>query len=88
MPACVREATAAYRTEQDVLAVFIADRCDVGDVSCRADELYRCYRDWCAGARERAITRTAFGRRMTERGYRMERAASGKMRLGIQPCCA
>jgi putative DNA primase/helicase len=47
VPACVIAATAVYRTDEDLLAGFIADYCDCGlayDEAAAA--LYRAFKDW------------------------------------------
>ena len=45
VPACVLEATEAYRQTNDWFAHFLEDKCRVGDaLTCPSGELYREYR--------------------------------------------
>ena len=83
-PEEVRSATAAYRAEMDVLAAFLADCCELGeDKQARAAALYTAYKDWCEANGERAISRSAFGRQLAERGFGRSRDRSGKFYLGL-----
>ena len=69
VPAEVREATAAYRAEMDVLADFLLDRCvmtPTAEVSKTA--LFNAYQIWCEANRERPLGKIAFGSRLKERG--------------------
>ena len=72
----VRRATAAYRSDQDVLGVFVDERCAVAqDAETYASALYGAYKDWCEISGERAENQRRFGMRLTERGF--ERAKVG-----------
>ena len=72
----VRRATAAYRSDQDVLGVFVDERCAVAkDAETYASALYGAYKDWCEISGERAENQRRFGMRLTERGF--ERAKIG-----------
>lgn len=69
-PALVQAATDDYRAEQDVLGAFLADATVQGaGVSVQAAELYAAYVQWCEENGEHAVSGTAFGRAMTERGF-------------------
>ena len=47
-PKCVKDAVAAYREENDWLAHFITDCCDIGDdLEEKSGELYQQYRAYC-----------------------------------------
>jgi putative DNA primase/helicase len=83
-PDAVRQATAEYRNENDQLGRFIDDCCVVGDfVRCKATPLYTAYRRWADETGEDPLTLTAFGRRMTERGFRKEKKESANVYVGI-----
>lgn len=72
-PALVQAATADYRAEQDVLGAFLADATVQGDnMGVQAAELYAAYVQWCDENGEHAVSGTAFGRAMTERGVAKE----------------
>ena len=47
-PQSVEDATATWKTDNDLAALFIDDRCEVGrEYRCRSAELYTAYRAWC-----------------------------------------
>lgn len=84
VPDRVRQATQAYRSDQDVMAQFIAERCEVAAaLSTPGNKLYQAYKKWCDDENEHPITGTMFGRRMNDRGFKIHRDGSGKHRLGI-----
>src|SRR5215208_3158020 len=57
----VKAATQGYRSEMDVLAAFIEDRCVVHPKAhVGATPLYRAYKDWCEDAGESQLTQTKF----------------------------
>lgn len=69
-PASVIAATAKYRSEEDELGAFLDEHCDFGDdLSDGATRLYHAYRELCERNGERAITQTAFGRKLEDRGF-------------------
>lgn len=69
-PEAIRDATEEYRQEQDVLAVFLEEKC-VEDAQGYAlsGALYKTYTAWCDGNSGKPISTTAFGRRLAERGF-------------------
>lgn len=82
-PNAVRAATAAYRGESDPLAEWLAD-CTIADPQCKetSADLWASYLASLAKG-ETGMTRTAFGRRLTELGYPEKRASSARFRAGI-----
>lgn len=84
-PDAVRQATADYRDEQDVLGAWIADRCVTrDDIRGLAKALYDDYRSWADQTGEKPLTQTSFGLRLGERGYEKHRGAKGAWwRVGI-----
>jgi P4 family phage/plasmid primase-like protien len=77
-PDDVRRATAAYRTEMDVLGAFLQECCIVDpDSNVAAKDLYAAYKLWCQENGERAETQRRVGARLTERGA-FERYRGGK----------
>lgn len=77
-PKCVKDAVAAYREENDWLAHFITDCCDIGDdLEEKSGELYQQYRAYCIQNGEYirsttdfyvAIEKAGFFRRKTNKG--------------------
>lgn len=76
-PATVHEATQGYRTEQDILGLWIAEDCIVDpDATWIAGNCYVSYRQWAKRMNEQPITQTAFGLRMAERGFAKRRVGT------------
>ena len=70
VPDEVRNATAEYRAEMDMLAAFIEARCVIGgDFSVTAKDLYAAYVEWCDENGEHSETRVRLGIRLRERGF-------------------
>jgi putative DNA primase/helicase len=75
-PHAVREATAEYRSEMDVIGTFIADITKPeGTISIPA--LYQFYENWCSDNGERALSQRVFGLRLKERGILQKRVTGG-----------
>jgi len=85
-PGVVRQATAGYRTDMDVLGRFIEERCTTEhDTESDASELWRAFCEWCEHNHEKAGTQTSFGRQLAERGYEASKSTRGtRTRLGIR----
>jgi len=69
-PKQVAEATKNYREEQDALAGFIDDCCEVGEGEnfvAGATALYQRYRAWAGANGEHEISQTRFGGKLSER---------------------
>jgi putative DNA primase/helicase len=67
MPAAVKEATAGYRNEMDVLSQFISDTCKIGgDLLVPSKELYCVFEKWCSTNGEQQITHRKFTQRLKE----------------------
>lgn len=69
-PEEVLAATREYRKEQDTMQPFLEDRCIVDkNHTIKSADLYSAYRDWAEINGEKAMSSTAFGRELFERGY-------------------
>lgn len=78
-PVEVSAATDEYREEQDVLALFIEDVCDVHPAATEsAQTLYKEYSEWCQEQGELPETQRKFGSRLTEKGFTRQRLTSGE----------
>ncbi len=85
-PLEILEATAAYRAEQDVLGVFLKDRCVL---ACAAKvlkkDLFEAYLTWCEESGEHyRLTMREFGKVLRERGLTDTQISSAKGWLGIR----
>jgi putative DNA primase/helicase len=70
MPTEVKEATAAFREEQDALGTFLLERCLQAKVHrVRARHLYACYSCWCKDGGEVPLPQGRFGQALSDRGF-------------------
>ncbi|MFM0231087.1 phage/plasmid primase, P4 family [Paraburkholderia sediminicola] len=78
-PAEVKAAGAAYQTDMDVLGQWMGDHVDtVAGVTTPTADLYRAYSAWARDSGYRyPMTRSAFGRRLVERGIPLVKSATG-----------
>lgn len=83
IPEIVRAATASYRNEHDLIAMFIDDKC-LCSPACRirASELYTAFKSWCDPLGEYPISMRAFGETIEQRGYE-KKSSNGVWYLGI-----
>jgi putative DNA primase/helicase len=81
----VADATAAYLTEQDVLAAWL-DECCVLDAGARvkAADLYRSYLAWSEQSREPALSQKALAPRLRDRGFTNKRTESARWWHGLR----
>lgn len=84
MPDEIKQATAKYRGEMDILGTFLEECCILSQATeTRAGDLYKTYTTWCGESGERAVSQTVFGRRMTERGFDKYKDRTGWQYVGI-----
>ena len=81
----VDEATAAYREQMDILGAFLAERCIIApDALSKAAELYAAYKTWASESGiERPVTKQAFGRALTDRGFEQGRKQDARLWRGV-----
>jgi putative DNA primase/helicase len=83
-PEAVVDATATYRSEMDNVARFIEERCLLSPhVRVKAGDLYAAYKKWCEESGEHAITLTAMGKRLDDKGIEKKPSGGSIWRLGI-----
>jgi hypothetical protein len=72
-PEKVRTRTARYRSDQDHLGAFLEQRCDTTDprASIPVKDLRSAYETWCEEAQHEPLTKTVWGRSLSERGTRI-----------------
>jgi putative DNA primase/helicase len=81
----VTAATATYRAEQDRLAGWIAECCNVDPLaSAPFKDLWTSYGAWCEESREKPLGRDTFRDRLTEQGYETTRTRTARMMEGIR----
>jgi putative DNA primase/helicase len=77
-PECVLKATQAYRTEEDVIAPFLADCClTQTDGAVAKGELYASYKRWADEQKETAAGSRTFQQRIAEMEGVQERKSNG-----------
>lgn len=84
-PEAVKVATDKYRAEQDTLAEFLEDCCNVAPgYDCPSTEIYAVYRGWSERDGEEPMSKNLFGRMLTERGFEQDKDANGqRVRVGL-----
>jgi putative DNA primase/helicase len=85
-PATVRDATNRYLENEDIIATWLAEKCDrVPDAWTLTRDLFESWRQWCDTAGERPGSRKAFAEGLEE-GHRLQQAKrnTGQGFLGLQ----
>ena len=73
----VTAATAAYRTEMDLISGFLDECCNQGsEEKVLVSELYSTYEQWCRDGRETAATKKKFGKALREKGFQTRRSGA------------
>jgi putative DNA primase/helicase len=84
-PATIVQATSEYRSEQDVLQLFIDERCIVDpEAQTSATELYAAYKAWCEAGGESTVCKRDLGLALQERGFQSRRNARSRKWIGIR----
>lgn len=87
VPAAVRAAVTAYKTDSDPLAAFLAEHTTrIDGASAGATALYQRYCAWADRdnvPKSARLSQTAFGRALSERSVTKKHTASGALYLGI-----
>ena len=74
-PNAVRKVTDEYRAESDPLGDFLAGRTEqIPGASVSSQRLYEAYERWAAGNAVEPVSKNLFGRMLTARGYRRDKA--------------
>ncbi len=81
----IRAATNEYKDQEDAIAEFLAECCDlVRDAEMPFKDLFQRYSVWCDAESEKAISKRAFGDRLTERGIVAQASKTARLRIGIR----
>jgi putative DNA primase/helicase len=86
-PVAVAQATEGYREDEDALAGFIRDCCELApDGAEEATRLFEVYQSWAAARQKAPVSQTEFGKRLAERGIDTDRRGGGGRirRLGLR----
>ena len=83
-PPVVQEATNAYRQEQNRVANFLREHCDIGPrYEAKGGELYRLYREWCKENGFRSKSNAGFSTELERLGLRKRESNAGSHWQGI-----
>jgi putative DNA primase/helicase len=86
VPPSLRNATNIYRSDQDLLEQFIREECVVGATESYANnDLKRRYFAWCEDNNTKPLSGHRFGRKLTERGYRMDDDKRTRRGISVRP---
>lgn len=84
LPDEVVNATAEYKSEQDIMAPFIEECCLTGfDFKTEAGSLYQVYKVWSEKNGECIMTAAAFGRELRQRGFEKKHTRTGSIYKGV-----
>ena len=85
LPPVVETAIAKYREENDWLAHFVADNCEVGaGLTAKSGELYQAYRTYCADTGEFFRSTAEFYAALDTTGYTRSRTNKGVIVHGLK----
>ena len=69
----------------DTLAGFLEECCELGETYAdQGRHLYTACKAWAERNGEHVLTQQAFGRQLTERGFRVMQQRLGKLRMGLR----
>lgn len=84
VPAEVKDATAAYRAEEDQVGRFVGDRCILDpQASETVKALFAAYVKWCEAVGEQPVSQKALGQRLDEMGFEEGRTERARLRRGL-----
>lgn len=82
-PEIVQAATEGYRSEMDMLGLFLEDRCiQQPTATVPKGDLYAAYETWCEQNGERPVAKRTFGQRLREKGIE-ERKSGTHLWVGV-----
>lgn len=86
VPKKVKNASSAYREEQDIIGEWVADCCEA-EAGARApkSELYSSYKEWAEVNGHRPLAQSRLIRRLGERGYKLDAGRRNVTGLAIIP---
>jgi P4 family phage/plasmid primase-like protien len=84
IPAAIREATAEYRKDQDILGQWLADRCEISlAIETPISILYPDYKAWSIDAGLHPQSKFKFGRKLVERGINVRPSNGATLYGGV-----
>ena len=86
-PSIVTDATLEYLNAEDLIAIWIEDRCnEEANTRTLSSDLYRSFKEWADASGERAMSQRAFSMALESRGYtkETEKTREGRYFLGLR----
>lgn len=84
LPACVRDAIAQYRKDNDWLAAYVSERCETGKgLVQRSGELYSDYRAYCERNGDHIRSLAIFKSALENAGFKTRKTMSGAIVTGL-----
>jgi len=79
-PQEISRATKQYREDQDLLAAFLAERCEFqSSATLTVAELYKAYKQWCDDNDAYCLGKNTFNSRLQEKGLMKDKGVGNKM---------
>ncbi|GJE45811.1 phage/plasmid primase, P4 family [Methylobacterium soli] len=83
-PRVMKDASREYAADQDVLGEFLGEHTVVGVIhECSGQELYGEYKMWMVECGLKPVSRQAFGRQLSERGFSKRHTNKGSVYTGL-----
>ena len=84
-PAVVMDATLEYLAGEDLIAVWIEDRCyQEHTARTLSSELFKSFKEWAEATGERAMSQRAFSMALESHGFQKEKTREGRYFLGLK----
>jgi putative DNA primase/helicase len=83
-PACITDAVTSYRSEQDLVGEYLADRTDPQSGSIPVKDLYADFRTWCTDTGERDTPKQRWFTDRVKDRYKMEHKRDGNYFVGVR----
>ncbi len=81
----VINATLEYLAGEDLIAVWIEDRCyQERDARTLASVLYKSFKEWAEATGERTMSQRAFSTALESHGFQKEKTRDGRYFLGLR----
>ena len=86
-PAIVTDATREYLDAEDLISIWIEDRChEEANARTLSSDLYRSFKEWAEASGERAMSQRGFSMALEGHGYtkEKEKTREGRYFLGLR----
>ncbi len=85
LPQVIRQATAEYLQEMDVVNLFVEDACEQGrEFAVQSSLLWGAYGDWCRGEGYKRLDNRRFAQELLARGFSKKRRREANYIIGLR----